>query len=213
MTEYHGLTRAVGGGYFSPMRKISLWLLVLTLAISGARAQDAATQQQIDKLSGQLQDIIDAEAAQSKRLDAMEHEISDLRDKVNTPAVNDSASTGDLKKLAEKVREIDQKQQDDKELILGKIEELAKISAAPLHSHKPAATPKETPEEVNPAAGQTHLEYTVQPGNTLSAIVKAYRDKGIKVTVPEVLKANPGLTATTLYIGKTIIIPLPDAAK
>ena len=81
------------------MRKIAFWLLAGTLATSGIHAQDAATQQQIDKLTGQLQDIVEAEAAQGKRLDTLEHDLSDLRDKVNIPAVNNYANNDDLQSL------------------------------------------------------------------------------------------------------------------
>jgi len=46
------------------MKKISLWALILTFAVSLAQAQETATQQQLDKLSGQIQDILDAQAQQ-----------------------------------------------------------------------------------------------------------------------------------------------------
>ena len=58
------------------MRKISLWLFIFVFTAALARAQDAATQQQIDQLNGKLQDLIDAQAAQGKRLDALEKEIA-----------------------------------------------------------------------------------------------------------------------------------------
>jgi len=195
------------------MRKIALGLLIFTLAASGGRAQDAATQQEMDKLSGQLQDIIDAEAAQSKRLDAMEKEISDLRDKVNTPAPNNDASADDLQKLAAQVQEIDRKRQSDKELILGKIEDLAKISAEPIHTHHAAPvrdTTDDTATPVDAAPQPAGYDYPVKAGDSLSAIVRAYREKGVKVTLSQVLKANPGLSANTLYVGKTIRIPDPS---
>ena len=35
--------------------------------------------------------------------------------------------------------------------------------------------------------------HRVEKGQTLSLIVQAYREKGIKVTMDQVLKANPGL--------------------
>jgi nucleoid-associated protein YgaU len=190
-------------------------MLVLTLATGGGvQAQDAATQQQIDKLAGALQDVIVGEASQGKQLEAMEREIAELREKVNTPVVNDSASTEDLKKLAVQLRELDQKRQDDKELILGKIEELGKIAAAaPPHVRHTSAAPKEPTEEESPAASQTHLEHVVKDGENLTAIVKAFHDKGVKVTLAQVLKANPGLNEKKLFVGKVIIIPIPDAAK
>jgi hypothetical protein len=41
-------------------------------------------------------------------------------------------------------------------------------------------------------------------------IVNAFREKGYKVTVDDVLKANKGLKADKLPVGKTIWIPLPE---
>jgi LysM repeat protein len=50
-------------------------------------------------------------------------------------------------------------------------------------------------------------EYTVQSGDTLSAIVQAYRDQGVKVTVDDVLKANPSLKPSSMRVGQKIFIP------
>ncbi len=110
------------------MRKISLWLFILTFTVCAARGQDAATQQQIDKLSGQIQDILATQETQNQRLDALEKQIAGLSDKLNQPAANDSASADDLKKLAAQVQEIDKKRQEDNDLILKQIEKLGKIS-------------------------------------------------------------------------------------
>ena len=68
----------------------------------------------------------------------------------------------------------------------------------------------ETPEigaPADPATPQTGFEYKVQAGDSLSAIIKAFRAKGVKTSLTQVLKANPGLNANTLYVGKTIFIP------
>ena len=141
------------------MKKIFLGLLVFTLATGGVRAQDAATQQQLDKLSGQLQDLTDTLATQDKELSALKHEVADLRDKVNTPAVNNFANNDDLQKLAAQLQEIDRKRQADRELILAKIEDLAKISAAPAptHIHHPIVEPKDNADEATPPAdNSTH---------------------------------------------------------
>ena len=92
-----------------------------------ARAQDTATQQQIDKLSGQIQDLLDAQALQDKRIAALEKKIADLQDKLNQPATTpDTASADDLKKLAAQVQELAKKQQSDNDLILKELEKLGK---------------------------------------------------------------------------------------
>jgi nucleoid-associated protein YgaU len=195
------------------MRRIILWGLVFGLTASLGRAQDAATQQQLDKLSGQIQDLTDAQVQQDKRLAALEKEISDLSDKVSQPVANNSASADDLKKLAEQVQEIDQKRQDDRELILKQLKDLAKISGGTGH-HAAAEAPAPADSDTSapaPTGPQTGHPYIIASGDTLAAIAKAYREKGVKVYVKDILAANPGLSADKLFVGKKIFIPDPAA--
>jgi LysM repeat protein len=196
------------------MRKIILWGFVLVLTVSPGHAQDAATQQQLDKLAGEIQDLTDAQAQQGKRIEAMEKEIGDLSDKLSQPVVNNSASVDDLKKLAEQVQEIDQKRQDDRDLILKQLRDLGKINGGT--SHHAAISDISSPS-VNdtapsaPAGPQNGHPYIIASGDTLAAIAKAYREKGVKVTVKDIEAANPGLSPDKLYVGKTIFIPDPAA--
>lgn len=197
------------------MRKITLWpgILILTffLAIPLARAQDAGTQQQIDKLFGAIQDIQAAQGLQEKRLAALEKQISDLSDKVSAPQVNNSASADDLKSLAEKVQEIDRKRQEDRELILKQIENLAKVGGGATSHKSPPSVAKAPDDTAAPATPQKGYEYTVKAGDTVGLIAKAYRDQGVKVSVSQILKANPGLDPNKLYVGKKVFIPDPNA--
>ena len=196
------------------MKKISLWLLVFTLAAGGAQAQDAATQQQLDKLSGQIQDLLDTQARQGKQIDDLTKQISELSDKVNAPAANnDSASADDLKKLAAQVQEIDRKRQDDRALILKEIEKLGSVGTT--SSHKSSPSPKAAPDDngtaATPAVPQKGYDYVVKAGDTVKAIAKAYREQGVKVTSTQIMQANPGLDANKLYVGTKIFIPDPSA--
>jgi LysM repeat protein len=197
------------------MRKISLWLFILTFTVCAAHGQDAATQQQIDKLYGQIQDLLEAQAAQTKRIDALEKDISDLRDKLNQPAANDSASADDLKKLAAQVQEIDKKRQDDNEQILKAIEKLGKAGGGST-GHKPvpavsATTSTDNSTTPSTSGPQKGYDYTIAANDTVSAIAKAYRAQGVKVTSAQILAANPGLNANSLIVGKKIFIPDPNA--
>jgi hypothetical protein len=199
------------------MKKISLWVLIFAFAISFAQAQETATQQQLDKIAGQIQDILDAQAQQNKRIDALEKEISDLRDKVNTPApVGDYASRDDLKKLAEQVQEIDRKRQQDRDLILDQIKTLGNATTSTStpnrHSHTPKPNTDEPPStSTTPQTPQKGYEYEVKQGDTLAVIIKAYRDQGVKVSLRQIKAANPNMNPDVLIPGKKIFIPDPNA--
>jgi TolA-binding protein len=196
------------------MRKILPWLFILVFTASLARAQDDAAQQQIDKLSGQVQDLLDAQSAQGKRIEALEKKIGDLGDKINQPGGNNFAGADDLKNLAAQVQEIDKKRQDDNEKILDALEKLGKGGSVSSVSHKPlptvstASTDNSTPPSTGPQKG---YEYKIAPSDTLSAIAKAYHAQGVKVTVEQIQNANPGLNPKNMTVGKTIFIPDANA--
>jgi LysM repeat protein len=196
------------------MRKISLWLFIFVFTASLARAQDAATQQQIDKLYGQMQDLIEAQAAQAKRIEALEKQVSDLGNKLNQPAASGGADADDLKKLAAQVQEIDKKRQADNDLILKQIEKLGKVSGGSTgHKSSPAVSTTIPTDTSTPSAGgpQKGYDYTIAANDTVSAIAKAYRAQGVKVTSVQILAANPGLNPNSLVVGKKIFIPDPNA--
>ncbi|MGH7976131.1 MAG: hypothetical protein ACREC8_05670, partial [Limisphaerales bacterium] len=120
------------------MRKISLWLFIFVFTASLARAQDSATQDQIDQINGKIQDIEATQALQDKRIAALEKAVSDLSGKLNQPGGNNFASADDLKNLAAQVQEIDKKRQDDNARILKELERLDKSLGVVPPSHQTA---------------------------------------------------------------------------
>jgi LysM repeat protein len=193
------------------MKRISFLVLLAVLAAAPVFGQDAL-QQQIDKLSGQIQDLMDAQALQAKRISALEKSVSDLSDKVNTPQVSDSASREDLRQLAQQVQEIDKKRQADRDLILKEIEKLGRIGSAPSHkSSAPDTTATASAADSTPATPKKGYEYEVRSGDTIAAIAKAYADQGVKVTIGDILKANPKVDPKKLFVGQKIFIPDPTA--
>lgn len=198
------------------MKRFLAGFLILSFSLAVVRAQDDANQQQMDKLSGQIQDLQAAQLQQSKRIEALEKQISDLQGQLNQPAAN-AANSDDLKKLAEQVQEIDKKRQEDNDRVLKELERLEKSLGASSSGHRaaPDITPDITPTPVrgHPTTGasgpQNGYDYPVKSGDTLLAIVKAYRAQGIKVTTDQVLKANPGLDPKNMKVGQKIFIPAP----
>lgn len=192
------------------MKRILIWIFILGISLAAARAQDDATQQQINKLNGQIQDLRDAQAVQAKHIDALEKEIRELRDKSSQPVATDTANADDLKKLADQVQEIDKKRQADRVLILKEIEKLGKVGgSSPGRKSTPSVTTNSATGGSSAGGKENGYEYKVSAGDTLLIIAKAYRDQGIKVTSDQILKANPGLDPKNLKVGQKIFIPAP----
>ncbi|MBE0545302.1 MAG: LysM peptidoglycan-binding domain-containing protein [Verrucomicrobia bacterium] len=188
------------------MKRISIFFAVLLLW-SGldARAQDPATEERLNRLNGLVQDLQEDKAIQKRQIESLTREIQALREQLARP-VGNFASQEELRKLAEKLQEVDRKREADKELILKEFEKLVKLVASPPGRRQPA-TPT-TPPTAPGGEGKV-FEYTVAQGDTLSAIMQAYRDKGVKVTLKQILDANPGLVPERMPVGQKIFIPAP----
>jgi LysM repeat protein len=192
------------------MKRISFFLTAaLLVAPALLPAQDAAVEERLNKLTAHIQDLVDAKDAQNKRIEDLAKQLRELQDQQSKPNAS-YASQEDLKQLAVKLQEIDRKRQEDNDLIVKKIEGLGKSlssSTRPAITPRPAASPADGAATTLPDKG---FEYVVQSGDTLSVIVKAYAEKNIKVTVDQILKANPGLKPEKLRVGQKVFIPAPQ---
>jgi LysM repeat protein len=192
------------------MKKFSFVLgAMLLIAPLMTRAQDAATEERLNKLNGRIQDMLDANDAQNKRIEELAKSIDSLRQQLDKPQAN-YASADDLKRLAEKLQEVDRKRQEDNEHILKTIQTELKTLSATAPVKTPGPKPPSTPTDT-PAISSKGFEKVVESGDTLSTIIAAYKDKGIKVTLDQILKANPGLKPEKLKVGQKIFIPAPGA--
>lgn len=198
---------------FHVMKRIFVLLAVLGLsAASGLPAQDAATQERLDKLTGQIDDLIAAQKAQQKQLSDLARDVDRLREQMSKPTVA-YASQEDLKQLASSLRDVDRKRMEDNEKIHAELVSLRKILEAPIKTqkHTTAAPGGSTTEPEKPPKDEKGFPYTIQKGDTLSIIVQAYREKNIRITTDQILKANPGLKADKLKVGQQIWIPAPNS--
>jgi LysM repeat protein len=190
------------------MKRISILLAIFLAVPLFVRAQDAATEEQLNKLRGELTALQASNVDLQKRLADVMKELQDVREQSAKPTGN-YASAEDLKQLAEKVREVDRKRAEDRELILDEIKKLGKAigSGGGRTVKKPDDAPKGNTE--TPAGPEKGYEYVVLSGDNLSTIVAEYRRQGVKVTVDQVLKANPGLKPENLKVNQKIFIPAP----
>ena len=194
------------------MKRISFLLVTLALCAAPAvRAQDAATQERLDKLAGRIEDLTAAQEALKKQVSDLTKELGDVREQALKPSAS-YARPEDLNRLADKVAEVDRKRLDDADKIHTELLKLRKTLEMPIPpSKKPSVTaPKDTSATPVSNTPEKGFEYVVKSGDTLDAIAQAYKDKNIKVTVAQILKANPGLKPERLYVGKKIFIPAPQ---
>src|SRR5260370_33827822 len=95
------------------MKQIFLFLLTLSLgAVPAGSAQDAATEERLNKLSGQIEDLIAGQKQEKERLASLAREMENLREQASKPTANYAAQE-DLKRLADSVREADRKRLAD----------------------------------------------------------------------------------------------------
>jgi LysM repeat protein len=195
------------------MKRISFLLVTLALcAPTALRAQDAATQERLDKLNGSLDDLSKQQEVMRKRVDELIKDVQSLREQAAKPSVN-YARPEQLDRLADAIKEVDRKRMDDAEKTHSELLKLRKLLEAPVSSTKNKPTtkpPKDTPVTTAPPTSDKNFEYVVQPGDTLSAIVQAYKEKNIKVTVKQIVDNNPGLKPERLKEGQKILIPVPQ---
>lgn len=197
------------------MKRISLMLVALALCSAPAlRAEDAATEERLNKLAGRMDDLVAGQESLRNRIQALEREIEAVREQVSKPTGN-YASQDELKRLADAVKEVDQKRIKDAEQVQAQFVKLSKVVSTPpaTPTKKPVtnSSSERTAIEANAAPEKGFGEYTIQKNDTLSLIVQAYREKNIKLTADQIIKANPGLVAEKLKVGQKIWIPAPQS--
>jgi LysM repeat protein len=187
------------------MKRISYFLTAVLMAMPlMVRAQDAATEERLNKLSAQIQDLVDAKEAQNKRIEDLAKAIEALQQQMNNKPNVNYASQEDVKNLAAKLQEIDKKRQEDNDHIVQELEKLGKTL-----TKTPVVVTPTTSGGGGTAVPSKGYEYVIQQGDTLWAIITEYAKKNIKVTDDQILKANPGLDPKKMRVGQKIFIPAP----
>jgi nucleoid-associated protein YgaU len=195
------------------MKRLSMLLVTLALcAPPASRGQDAATEERLNKISGRIDDLIAAQEVLKKQLAELAKDVDSLREQSAKPSTS-YARTEDLNSLGEKLKEVDRKRMDDAEKIHAELLKLRKALELPAPAPKKtsaAKPPKEIPAAPTPTTPDKGFEYVIKSGDTLDAIVLAYKEKNIKVTVAQILNANPRLKPERLRVGQKIFIPAPQ---
>jgi len=180
-------------------------------------AAQQGDEERFKRLAADMQALqMDNESLKAK-IASLEQKIDDLRQQL-AGAANNNIAQDDLKRLAEKIAEVDKKREEDRLAIsdeirksIGGLEKSLSGSGASARG----ASPKSplVPETTTAGSG---FSYTIQEGDSLSAILKAYntdfKSKGWKpITFKQAKEANPNIEDwDRLRVGQKIIIPRPE---
>lgn len=185
---------------------------------AAAAAERENAEANFKQVNVKVELLEEALRTQQKRISALVNEIHSLREEVDRlKSKNESAATQEsIKRLADKIEEVDKKRRDDNELVLAQLKAIGKGLARPAPLPKdptpPPATPKHdvsTPptDDKPPENGYT---YKIKDNDTLVKIVKDLGAQGFKVTQKQIMDANPKVNWTKLRIGQSIFIPQPS---
>jgi hypothetical protein len=185
-------------------------------AVALAAQQDA--EERYKRLAADVQSLQEAQEVLQKHLDdvrqrlsRMDEELRSVREEVNRSSAN-YVTRDDLRKYLEKFsKEVDERREADKKLILQTIKELGN-APAPTQS-EPAKIP--APRRAAETSEESNYVYTIKKNDRLLDIIAAYNDhyqkEGLpKITKEDVLRANPNMKPDLLRTGQKIKIPIPS---
>lgn len=190
---------------------LGLSLAALSLSVRAqedvARATERQEQEERFKdLQARVKGLEDANVALQKKVGDLEGLVRNLKDQLGAEQ-GKAAMQEDLRRLADKLQEVDRKRQEDLKHVA---DEIARLGSTP-----PPSGNRKPPAEAGPGSSSDDLyPYVVQPGDTLSAILTAYnaefKKQGKKgVSLQQVIDANPGIKPNNLQAGRKIYIPKP----
>ena len=173
--------------------------------VAAAIAERQEAEERYKRLAATVEDLKEAQTALTRQIKSLADELQKSREEAARSG-NKFASQDDLKLLTEKLREVDAKRQADNERILGTLEKLAKAPPA-ARPADPAPVTKPAHVVTAHAANEKGYWYEIKANDTLSGVVKSYRDQGVKVTLKKVQDANPTINPARLKVGEKVFVP------
>jgi hypothetical protein len=179
---------------------------------AAAIADREGAEERYRRLNTAVEGMLGAQAEQQKRLDALAAELGRMRTDT-ARAGSDYVTRSELNELVKTIQEIDRKREADRRVILEELETLGKSLADLIKGPGRRAEPPPTPKATSASPSyQEFVEHTLQPRETIWALVTAYneeyRAQGKRTSEKLVLEANPRIRPEALQVGQKITIPL-----
>ncbi|MDB6024486.1 MAG: hypothetical protein JWM68_709 [Verrucomicrobiales bacterium] len=170
-------------------------------------------QEKVERLSGDVERLTADNLSLKNKITALSEELGKAREEM--AKINSNTGVADdMRRLAEKIQEVDKKRIEDNQTIAEQIKKLGEIMRQAATVTPPTKGRTHVTEEAKPP--QNASEHKIESGDTLSTIVVAYNEafkkQGSKtITMKQVMEANPNVNWNRLQVGQKIFIPLPAA--
>lgn len=194
-------------------------------AAAAAIADRQALNEKMSRLTSTVEALVNDQVNLLNQIQSQAAEIRELRaevarlkadQEIQNKAAEKAVTEAEFKALVAQINQNEVKRKKDQELILESIEEIGKARIAAIQSASASASNNSGSEsrtiskpDPKPSIPTVGYNYTVQSGDTISSIVASYRESGVPVTVPLVLKANPNVVPSRLQVGTELFIPDP----
>jgi len=214
-------------------------LAVLTIASANVFGQDAATvaaqreaEERERRMTAAMTRLEEANAVQQRRITDLNNDVAALRRQLvefENRFKNSQlgvASQSDIRKVYDKMAEIEKNRQADNNLVKDQFVELKRLlekqtpvvipAPAPVTHNEPRATTTK-PDEPEPQdfTGEFY-PYKIKSGDRLMQVIAAYNAElkvqgknKAPITLDMIKKANPKLNPNNLPVGREIKIPIP----
>jgi hypothetical protein len=219
-------------------------LAVLTIASANVFSQDAATiaaqreaEERERRVTAAMTRLEEANAVQQKRINDLNNDVANLRRQLiesESRAKNSQinlATQSDIRKVYDKMAEIEKNRQADNNLVKDQFAELKKLLDRPMAPVViPAPAPRERDRDREPKPNKPEINdepapqdftgefypYKIKSGDRLTQIIAAYNAElkaqgknKAPITLDMIKKANPKLNPNNLLVGREIKIPIP----
>jgi hypothetical protein len=211
--------------------KIILFALLCS-ALPGRAQGIQVDAEEFRRLQGEVADLRDAKTADQRRISELSRKVEQLQtalrsaEERTTMKLGDAITREDLKKVIDRISEVDERRENDRKVILEEFDKLAKALSKPPISDSPKTrrqTSRDTEKEKEPEKEAAPVEGTfyphkVLPNQTFGEIVEwwngSLKKEGLPtVTTAQIKKANPKLDINRIYVGQEILLPVPEKKR
>jgi septal ring factor EnvC (AmiA/AmiB activator) len=209
--------------------KIILFALLCS-ALPGRAQGIQVDMEEFRRLQGEVADLRDAKSADQRKISDLSRKVEQLQtalrsaEERTTIKLGDAITREDLKKVIDRISEVDERRESDRKIILEEFDKLAKALSKPAITESPRTRrqstrdpEKETEKAPEPFEG-TVYPHKVEPNQTVSEIIAWWNTSLKKEGLPtisysQVKKANPNLDFNKIRVGQEILLPVPEKKR